>query len=221
MRVNIYIILYNMYKYWKGAQYRGFVCGYRYIIVIIIINTFAAASAEILRAKNRPGGVSFYGRGDGCGIAGRSRLYTSYNIIIVCHNGNVNRQTADDYVEFLGIHSSTIMGPAFDTYIYIMCMSYRMNRYNIRGIVTHKVYDAYYVYIWYVYNIKYVVDNNIIMSIRRDRKHKVGVFDILISWDFREKILFVTGFSVDTDSKQKPEQRCPGLPYTYSPNIYI
>lgn len=46
------------------------VCGYRYIIVIMIINTFAAASAEISRAKNRPGGVSFYGRGDGCGIAG-------------------------------------------------------------------------------------------------------------------------------------------------------
>lgn len=36
---------------------------------------------------------------------------------IVCRNGNVNRQTADDYVEFLGIHSSTIMGTAFDTYI--------------------------------------------------------------------------------------------------------
>lgn len=79
--------------------------------------------------------------------------------------------------------------------IYIMCMGCRMNRYNTRGIVTHKVYACmmhrYYVYIiWYVYNIKYVIDNNIIISIRRDRKHNVGVFDILISWDFREKNTF-------------------------------
>lgn len=216
-----------MYKYWKGE---GAQC--RFCVWISIYYCYYYHHHQYVRSCLRGDLASQKPPRRRIVLRSRRRLWRSgpiatiyiiYNIIIVCHNGNVNRQTADDYVEFLGIHSSTIMGPAFDTYVYsIICMGCRVSRYNTRGIVTHKVYDAYYVYIWYVYNIKYVIDINIIiLSIRRDRKHNVGVFDILISWDFWEKIRFVTGFSVDTDSKQRPEQKCPGLPYAYSPNIHI
>jgi len=126
------------------------VCGYRYIIiiVIIIINTFAAASAEISRAKNRPGGVSFYGRGDGCGIAGRSRLYAYIVCVCVCVATEMSTDRRPTIMSNFSVSTRAQQwGPRLiylyripiytniPIYIYIQSIPI-----YTRGIVTHKVY---------------------------------------------------------------------------------
>lgn len=76
-----------------------------YITIIVIIIGLAAAPARGSRKpKNRPGGVSVYA-GRGCGVHGVGLWVEGGYCVPRRCNGNVNRQTTDDYVRFLGIYT--------------------------------------------------------------------------------------------------------------------